>query len=65
MSDHRPEFINTRQLRKRYGDVSHMWVERRKKDDPTFPKPVYFGTRRYWNVRALEVWERTAASRRS
>ena len=61
MSDEKPVFIPTRQLRNRYGGVSHMWVERRL-EDPDFPRPVYLGGRRYWSVAALEAWEKQAAA---
>ena len=62
MSKQEPIYITTRQLRLRYGGVSHMWIERRLADDPEFPKPVYFGARRFWPVTAVERWERTRAA---
>jgi predicted DNA-binding transcriptional regulator AlpA len=63
MSKEEPVYISTRQLRYRYGGVSHMWIERRLADDPEFPKPVYFGGRRFWRLTAVEVWERTTAAK--
>jgi predicted DNA-binding transcriptional regulator AlpA len=63
MSKEDPVYIATRQLRRRYGGVSHMWVERRMVDDPAFPKPVYFGARRFWAVAELEAWERATAAK--
>ena len=51
-------YINSTQLRERYGGVSHMWIERRLIDDPAFPKPAYFGGRRYWLLAEIEAWER-------
>lgn len=39
-----------------------MWIERRLKDDPTFPKPVYLGRLRYWKISDLETWEREKAA---
>ena len=56
-------YVNARQVRNRYGGVSHMWIERRIADDPTFPKPVYLGARRYWHIEALEAWERAVAAK--
>lgn len=56
-------YITARQLRNRYGGVSHMWLERRMADDPKFPRPVYFGARRYWPISELEAWEREAAAK--
>ena len=37
-------------------DVSHMWIERRRKD-ADFPPPVYFGGIRFWKLSELERWE--------
>ncbi|QDM16843.1 hypothetical protein FNL55_13180 [Tardiphaga sp. vice352] len=54
--------IPTAQLRARYGGVSHMWVERRLKDDVLFPRPVYLGKRRFWRLDDLTVWERIRAA---
>lgn len=61
MAEPRQVYINTRQLRDRYGGVSHMWVERRMVDELSFPKPVYFGARRFWRIAELEAWERAKA----
>ncbi|MGC0326213.1 putative DNA-binding transcriptional regulator AlpA [Bradyrhizobium sp. USDA 326] len=62
-SDHDP-LIPTSQLRARYGGVSHMWVERRLKDDPDFPRPLYIAKRRFWRLGELAAWERDVAARR-
>jgi hypothetical protein len=48
----------TPEVQRRYGQVSHMWVERRLKGDPTFPRPIYISKRRYWRVADLVAWER-------
>ena len=44
-----------------------MFVERKLKDDPTFPRPYRFGDgpmpRRFWNLDEIEVWERTKVAR--
>lgn len=55
-------FISASQLRARYGNVSHMWVERRLQNDPAFPKPKYFGRLRFWSIAELEQYERNAAA---
>ena len=53
------EFIRTAQLRKRWGGCSHMFVERRLKSDPTFPKPVKLGGKlRLWDLDEVEAYER-------
>ena len=63
MSEEEPVYISTRQLRYRYGGVSHMWIDRRLADDPEFPKPVYFGARRFWPLAAVELWERKTSAK--
>jgi predicted DNA-binding transcriptional regulator AlpA len=55
-------YLTAGQLRERYGGRSHMWIERRLQDDPTFPKPTKFGRLRFWDEAALEKWERSHAA---
>jgi hypothetical protein len=55
--------IPTSRLRARFGGVSHMWVERRLKDDPRFPQPIYIAGRRFWRVADLHVWEKAQVAR--
>ena len=55
--------LTARQVQHRYGDVSHMWVERRLKDDPTFPKFTKYGRLRMWNEDELDEWDRICAAR--
>ena len=50
-------FLKARQVRARYGDVSHMWLARRQKD-AGFPSPVFFGGIRFWKLSDLERWEK-------
>ena len=50
-------YLRAKQLRARYGSVSHMWIERRLQDDPAFPKPVKMGRLRFWRLSELEAWE--------
>jgi hypothetical protein len=49
-------FLKARQVRARYGDVSHMWLVRRQKDSG-FPSPSFFGGIRFWKLSELERWE--------
>jgi predicted DNA-binding transcriptional regulator AlpA len=65
VSDTRPHerYLRTKQVRARYGNVSHMWLERRLRDDPTFPRPIYFGRLRFWKLSLLEKWEAAQAMR--
>jgi predicted DNA-binding transcriptional regulator AlpA len=46
----------------RYG-VSDMWLWRRLKDDPKFPRPMVVGRIRYFRVSDLELWEKRQAHR--
>jgi hypothetical protein len=50
-------FLKARQVRARYGDVSHMWLVRRQKD-AGFPSPLFFGGIRFWKLSDLERWEK-------
>jgi predicted DNA-binding transcriptional regulator AlpA len=50
-------YLKTKQLRERYGGCSHMFIERRLKNDPSFPRPVYMGRMRFWKLSELESWE--------
>ncbi|SHI04251.1 hypothetical protein [Bradyrhizobium erythrophlei] len=49
-------FLKARQVRARYGDVSHMWLVRRQKDSG-FPSPTILGGIRFWKLSDLERWE--------
>lgn len=50
-------FLKTRQVQHRYGDCSHMFIERRLQKDATFPRPVKLGRFRFWKLSELERWE--------
>jgi hypothetical protein len=41
----------------RYGGKSDMWLWRKIKDDPNFPKPFYMGRRRLFLVAALDAYD--------
>jgi hypothetical protein len=57
-----PEYLNSRAVRRRYGDVSDMslyrWLHTEKLN---FPRPTIINKRRYWRVEDLEAWERARA----
>ncbi len=57
-------FITTAQLRHRWGDCSHMMIERGLASDPTFPKPVKLGggRLRFWALDQVEAYERGKAA---
>jgi hypothetical protein len=51
------QLLPTAALRQRLGNCSHMQPERLMKRDPTFPRPLYIGQRRYWRLAELRAWE--------
>lgn len=55
-------FLSTAKVRERYG-VSHMWIERRLADSPTFPRPTYLGRLRFYKRADLEAWELEQATK--
>ncbi|WP_369720052.1 helix-turn-helix transcriptional regulator [Bradyrhizobium sp. LLZ17] len=56
-------YLKTRQVQHRYGGCSHMFIERRLKNDPTFPRPVFMGRLRFWKLSELEQWEQASVER--
>ena len=54
-------YLTAAQLRQRYGNVSHMWLERRLKNDPAFPRALKLGRLRFFDEAELERWERNNA----
>ncbi len=59
----RDGYLNSTKVRDRYGEVSDMWLNRRLRDDPEFPKPLIIQSRRYWLLADLIKWERICAAR--
>ena len=45
-----------RAVRTLCGDVSDMWLWRRLNDDPSFPRPIYIGRRRFWREADVLAW---------
>jgi hypothetical protein len=57
-ADEDDRYLNSRQVRARYADVSDMWLHQRLKDDSGFPKPLEICGRRFWKLSDLLDWER-------
>jgi predicted DNA-binding transcriptional regulator AlpA len=55
-------YLTAPQVCERYGGVSHMWLERRLKADPKFPRPRYFGRLRFFKIDELVQYERQCTS---
>ena len=51
-------WITSRQLLSRYGGRSDMWLWRKLRDDPDFPRPRYHGHLKMFNVAALDDYEK-------
>jgi predicted DNA-binding transcriptional regulator AlpA len=41
----------------RYAGRSDMWIWRRLKNDPDFPKPFIIGNKRFWRLSELLAYE--------
>ena len=61
MTEAKPEsikavYVPTKGVQAFFGGKSRMWVARKLKNDPRFPKPVYFGKLPHWRVEWLEKY---------
>jgi predicted DNA-binding transcriptional regulator AlpA len=57
-------WITSNQTCERYGGRSLMWLWRKVKTDPAFPKPIYMGRMQYFSVAALDAYDRGLISKR-
>jgi len=53
--------LKARDVRRRYGNCSDMWIWRRLGDESGFPQPLRIGPFRYWRLRDLIAWENSLA----
>lgn len=51
------KYLPARAVMDRYGGRSQMWLHRKLKNDPDFPKPLYIGRLRFWDEALLEAYE--------
>ena len=58
-------YISATQVCQRYGGLSDMWLHRMLARDPSFPRPTYFGKRRFFRIDELIAWERASALKAS
>jgi hypothetical protein len=58
-------YLTVKMLRARWGDCSHMLIERKLRDDPTFPQYIKVGKARLFDEEDIESYERAAACRTS
>jgi hypothetical protein len=54
------KFIGISKLRERWNDCSHMFVERKIRGDPNFPKIYRIGRRRLFALDEIEEYERAS-----
>jgi predicted DNA-binding transcriptional regulator AlpA len=66
IKNEKKKYLTVAQLRERYGGVSHMWIERRLKGDPEFPRPVKLGSSllRMFDLDEIETYERACTATR-
>jgi predicted DNA-binding transcriptional regulator AlpA len=57
-------WMTSNQVCARYGGKSHMWLWRKIKRDPAFPKPVYFGRMMMFSVAEQDDYDRGIISKR-
>ena len=55
------KFIGTAKLCARWDDCSAMTIERKLRDDESFPKPYYITRVRMWDLEEIEAYERKAS----
>jgi hypothetical protein len=58
-------WINSVQVRNRYGGRSEMWLWRKLKNDPAFPKPRYDGRLMMFAVAELNAYDRTLIAKKA
>jgi predicted DNA-binding transcriptional regulator AlpA len=51
------KYLISKQVRKRYGDRSQMWIWRRLKYDPKFPRPILLGNRQHFDEAELDAYD--------
>jgi hypothetical protein len=57
-------FITVPELRERWGGVSQMFVERKIKEDPTFPTIYRMSRHRLFDLDEVEAYERRSVARK-
>jgi predicted DNA-binding transcriptional regulator AlpA len=58
---HRKRYLTGPQVLERYGGRSSMWLWRRTRFDPNFPRPIVIGGRKHFDEDELDAYD--AASR--
>jgi predicted DNA-binding transcriptional regulator AlpA len=58
-------WISAKQVCQRYGGRSHMWLDRKLRNNPDFPRPVYDGRIRIFRVAELDDYDRALIAART
>jgi hypothetical protein len=58
-------WISARQVCQRYGGRSHMWLDRKLRNNPDFPRPAYDGRIRIFRVAELDDYDRALIAART
>jgi hypothetical protein len=53
----RKRYLTARQVRERYGGRSEMWLWRRERRDPEWPRPMVTGRRKFYDERELDDYD--------
>jgi hypothetical protein len=61
----RRRFIGMSKLRERWNECSHMFIERKLREDPNFPRVYRIGRRRLFALDEIEAYERASIAPRS
>jgi len=51
------KYLTGKQLRLRYGDRGAVWLWRRLKTDPEFPRPILIGRNHFFDLNEVEAYE--------
>jgi|SRR6516225_3434873 hypothetical protein len=48
--------LTSKQVRELFGNCSEMWIARREREGPGFPRARHIGNREYWVLGELKAW---------
>jgi predicted DNA-binding transcriptional regulator AlpA len=54
---HPRRYLTSAQVCERYGGRSQMWLWRRLKHDPRFPRPLIIGNRKHFLIEELDAYD--------
>jgi predicted DNA-binding transcriptional regulator AlpA len=57
--------LTSTEVKRAIGNVSDMWLWRRERDDPDWPRPIHIAGRRYWRRTDIAAYIDRCAQRRA